>query len=197
MQISPTIQIDENYHANGVLIRHNELSSTKMSGVSYTLHALIGVSLISLPNDIANNFISSVEARVDSSKRIILGESSVAGATFDLLKIENLNKIGKLKELNYNWNGNGAEAFTSEEIELFERIINALNIQPQIAPTGKGSLFIQYEDNANNVLAFDVSIERVEKVFVPQGVFANAETEVYTEQFVYNILQSVNDFYGY
>lgn len=197
MQISTAIQIDDNYHANGVLIRHNELSSTKMSGVSFTLHALIGVSLLSLPENSVNMYRSNVETRVDSQDRVYFGESSVVGTSFDLLKIENLNKIGKLKELNYNWNGNGAEDFTSEEIELFEKIINALNVQPQIAPTGKGSLYIQYEDNANNVLAFDVSIERVEKVFVPKGVFANAQTEVYTDQFINNILQSVKDFYGF
>ena len=40
-------------------------------------------------------------------------------------------------------------------------------------------------------------LKEYQKVFVPKGVFANAQTEVYTDQFINNILQSVKDFYGF
>ena len=60
------------------------------------------------------------------------------------LKHENLEKIEKISHFDYGWNGNGGLKFTREAIDAFRRIIDGLNRQPKIAPTGRNSLFINF-----------------------------------------------------
>lgn len=117
--------------------------------------------------------------------------------TIDLLRLDNLNKIEKIAAFENDWNGNGGEAFTSQAISVFKEIINTLDKQPQIAPTGRNTLLMQFELEDKSLLAFEVGEKKVEKVYVPQGDYAKAEAEVFTENMALKMKESVKQFYGF
>ena len=85
--------------------------------------------------------------------------------------------------------------FSSKVISFFRSVIEILDKQPQIAPTGRNSLLMQYELEDNSVLAFEVCESRVEKVFVPKGDYSKAEAETFTNNMEQRIKESVTLFY--
>ena len=138
------------------------------------------------------SMITTLNSKVDVNE--------LAGAKvpcFDLLKISNLNKINKMAGFEENWNGNGAKVFSPEAIALFEEIIMNLDQQPEIAPTGRNSLYLQYDANDGSLLAFEVFEKKIEKVFVPRGDMNKAETECVSTNLIRYIEENVNRFYGF
>ena len=114
----------------------------------------------------------------------------------DLLKIENLRKIRNMSFFEEDWNGTGGSAFSENAIKLFEDIIEMLEVQPQIAPTGRNSLLLQYELDDKSLLAFEVSESRTDKVYIPEGDYSAAQTDVFTKDVKQKIKESVEEFYG-
>lgn len=116
--------------------------------------------------------------------------------SIDLLQIENINKIKSMSKFEADWNGTGGMAFSQKAIARFITIIETLDKQPQIAPTGRNSLLMQYKLENKSILAFEVSEDKVEKVFVPYGNYSSAKVEVFTDDFKQQIKESVKLFYG-
>lgn len=126
-----------------------------------------------------------------------MGFSGLDNKVIDLMKIENLNKIDKISGFKEDWNGNGGKAFQKNTIIFLKEIINTLDKQPQIAPTGRNSLLMQYELDDKSLLAFEVNEKRAEKVYVPKGDYAKAEVDIYTENIGKKMKESVAHFYGF
>lgn len=115
--------------------------------------------------------------------------------TGDLMKIKNLNKIENMALFEEDWNGTGGRKFTTKAISIFKDVIEALEHQPEIAPTGRNSLYMEYEFTDNSVLAFEVAETFTEKVYVPKGDFSLATVERYTQNIIENIVLSVRGIY--
>lgn len=115
----------------------------------------------------------------------------------NLLKQENINKIQKMAEFEEDWNGTGGCIFSKTAISMFMEIIETVDKQPQIAPTGRNSILMQYELADKSILAFEVSEQRVEKVLVPQQDYSLADIEVFTENLSQKINECVRSFYGF
>lgn len=62
----------------------------------------------------------------------------------EITKSENLKKIDALSKLKPGWNGSDGMPFSMDSIRVFKNVINALHMQPQIAPTGRNSLFMRF-----------------------------------------------------
>ena len=106
--------------------------------------------------------------------------------TIDLMKVGNLNKIEKMAAFDDDWNGTGGSIFS---IEMLEK-------QPEIAPTGRNSLLMQYELDDKSLLVFEVSEEKTEKVYIPKGDYSMAQMELFTENTGYRRNECVENFYG-
>ena len=126
-----------------------------------------------------------------------VSESSILenSKCIDLLQIINLDKIHKMSEFQNNWNGTGGKEFSREAISKFERIIKALSHQPEIAPTGRNSLFMQYKFN-NRTLAFEVREKNTDSVLVTDNNYSLAQINSYMFDEEENIRNEVNKFYG-
>lgn len=111
-----------------------------------------------------------------------------------ILKKENIKKIEQMKSFDDNWNGYGAKKFTSEAIAHFKEIIQNLDVQPDIAPTGRNSLFMQYELD-NDILTFEVSADKTEKVYVQNDDYDHAKVEQFYTNVISKIKDSVKNFY--
>lgn len=116
--------------------------------------------------------------------------------TIDLMRVENLNKINKMSLFDDNWNGTGGKTFSFHAISFFKTIIETLIKQPEIAPTGRNSLLMQYVLDDKSLLAFEVSENKAEKVYIPRGDYSMAQMEEFTENIVQRIKESVEIFYG-
>ena len=115
---------------------------------------------------------------------------------FDLLKMENLKKIDCISAFQENWNGVGGQTFSDSSISMFKSIIESAYKQPNIAPTGRGSLLLQYELDDRSLLAFEVKETNIEMVSVPHGDYSSASSEVFTDNFIQQINSRVEQFYG-
>lgn len=112
----------------------------------------------------------------------------------DLLKGKNLMALDSMSKFEYDWNGNGGKKFSDNSISLFKQVINELIKQPEIAPTGRDSLYIEYTLNDGSLLVFELSPDELDEVYIPQGDYSRAESAVYTSDYSRNINDSVNNF---
>lgn len=114
----------------------------------------------------------------------------------DLMQIDNINKINKMKRFQDDWNGTGGVKFTEKAISTFIDVIECLDVQPWIAPTGRNSLLMQYELSDGSKLAYELMENRLDEVYVPNGDFSRAVTATYTQDFGRHVGERVKIFYG-
>lgn len=58
---------------------------------------------------------------------------------------ENLERLWEISRLEENWNGYGAKPISQIILDRAEIIIRNVSVQPEIFPTGRGSIQMQYE----------------------------------------------------
>ncbi|MGM9551961.1 MAG: hypothetical protein ACI3XA_06850 [Clostridia bacterium] len=115
----------------------------------------------------------------------------------DAMQQKNLRKIDLMAEFDENWNGNGGRAFTAEAISRFREVIKNVPTQPKIAPTGRNSLYMEYRKTDGSILAFEVTVTRVEMVNVPQGQYNKATVKQFEgDSYLENIINGVVEFNG-
>ena len=107
----------------------------------------------------------------------------------------NLQTLNEMKKLENDWNGNGGIAFSSELIAIFTDIIRALEKQPQMAPTGRGSLQIQYELPDRSYLGFEIFKDKVVMLEVPERDYSRAKTYTESKKTIDFINKNVRRFY--
>ncbi len=126
----------------------------------------------------------------------ILNSKSISNG-IDLMKLENLNKIDKMSQFDDNWDGNGSLPFSEDAICLFRQVIENLEKQPQIAPTGRNSLYMQYEQDDNSMLAYELSENKTEEVFAPNGDYSKMQTRILKGNIIREINGGIEKFYGF
>lgn len=78
----------------------------------------------------------------------------------DIKKVNNIRKLNSFQDLAENWNGYGAPAFQDEVLEKVRNILEFIPIQPDVFPTGRGSIQLEYENEAN-YLEFEIYPDRI------------------------------------
>lgn len=73
----------------------------------------------------------------------------------------NKRKLEAFKKLSDNWNGYNGEPFEEELIASVEKIIADLDYQPQIFPTGRGSIQIEKQIDEDNFVEIEISKDEV------------------------------------
>lgn len=180
-----------------------EKKSYSKAGFTRTIAFMVfaGATVLKMPSSeeivLNNDFATSPYIQYINLNKETRCEDLCTNRALDLMKIENINKIRKMALFEENWNGTNGRAFSQNAIRLFEIVINSLDKQPQIAPTGRNSLLLQYELEDKSMLAFEVCETRTEKVLIPKGDYKLAEMEVYTENICQKIKESVEFFYGF
>lgn len=109
------------------------------------------------------------------------------------LKDKNLEKIKKMSLFKADWNGNDSLPFTIDAISIFERVIRHLPVQPEIAPTGRNSLLLQYERKDGDMLLFELKENNAEMAFISKGDFTKAQCENIDNDVVNTIVKRVEE----
>ena len=73
----------------------------------------------------------------------------------------NLERLENIAELETDWNGYGAEPFSAALVEEIKDIILSLHDQPEIFPTGRNSIQLEYHLPDESYLEFEVFEDKV------------------------------------
>ena len=71
----------------------------------------------------------------------------------------NKRKLRAIKRLEKGWNGYNGEAIDEKLISMVENLLSHLDYQPQVYPTGRGTIQIETYFDKNNFLEIEVSLE--------------------------------------
>ncbi len=85
------------------------------------------------------------------------GNDRFISARADDLKTHNLNKLGQIRSLRDNWNGNGAPALPKDVINRVEALISELVIQPEVFPTALGTIQLEYDNSRRDHMEIEIS----------------------------------------
>lgn len=133
----------------------------------------------------AYNYTMNSEIYSDSKEQLSGG--------VDMLQIKNINKLNEFSKLAYNWNGYGAEEFSYSLIQKLFTIIRNINYEPEIFPTGRQSIQLEYENNSGKYLELEVYDEKVDVLFIHEN---DDEEEFSIPNDINEINKVVSMFYG-
>ena len=88
---------------------------------------------------------------------------------------DNLDRLNMIEQLEDNWNGEGASAFSRELVVKVRNIVLKLNLQPEVFPTARDSIQLEHYIN-KKYLEFEVSEQSRCKVFCADE-FGNTRTD--------------------
>lgn len=113
---------------------------------------------------------------------------------FDARKEENKQILNEISMLDENWNGYGGASFSEKKIEFFRKLIDQLDSQPVISPTGRSSLYLEYSEG-EDTLGFEVFTDKMNMAFVSADRATFSET--YKDKFGETINKQVKHYYGH
>ena len=109
--------------------------------------------------------------------------------------LKNALLLREISMLEDDWNDDGAPKFSEECIALAQRVINNLPTQPLIAPTFRGTVYMEYKRSDRSSLAFEIGENVVDIAYIPQQNFELAIEKKITENIIAIIRKDVIDFY--
>lgn len=111
---------------------------------------------------------------------------------FSMEKMMGLNMINQFRNLEFNWNGNGAEPFSEQLLQKSITVLNCLDHTPEIYPTASKSIQFEYEKENGEYLEFEIFDSYIHVFKVDKE-----ENEIeFVENDLFKINQMVVDFYG-
>ena len=108
---------------------------------------------------------------------------------------KNVERLKEIKNLCFDWNGYGANAFSDNLIDKCEKIINRLVVQPSIHPTGRNSIQFEYRLDDGSYLEFEIFEDKILCLEVPKRNYSDAITLIITNFDDDAINKIINDFY--
>lgn len=105
-----------------------------------------------------------------------------------------LEKLGQIKNLNYNWNGYGAEPFSPNVVRRVEETVPWLKYVPEVYPTANGTIQLEYHKLDGSYL--EIEMGRKEQVSVYIEFSDGEEREFEASYKASELNRIVGDFYG-
>lgn len=150
--------------------------------------AMVAASLSAMPGPL-------VSVQQKSSDIVDVSNSCQTDAFVDLSqKSESLRALKQIQDLPKDWNGYGGAVISLNVIELARNIVMQLEYQPEIYPTGRGTIQMQYELSDKSYLEFEIYGDKIEVLKVPQRIYEKAEEFSITADKYYEINDVVKRF---
>lgn len=111
-------------------------------------------------------------------------------------KTNSLRTLENIQKLEKDWNGYGAESFPADVISLSRDIVMILDYQPEIFPTGRQTVQMEYELSDRSYLEIEIYEERIKIMEVPQRRYSEAKTFELPAKEYSKIATVVNNFCG-
>lgn len=136
---------------------------------------------------------------IDQISAFKLFENIDVTTTYDSAKwsdaiLDSYIKLGQIKRLGDNWNGCGARAFDDVLINTVYKLIPMLIRQPEIFPTGRNTIQLEYDGTNESYLEIEIMNEGLANILLIDKEGQEKEyTDVPNEN---NINKLVKEFYG-
>ena len=127
-----------------------------------------------------------VRWRYDESKGVSCMEMNARSS--------NLKKLFEMSKLEEDWNGYSAKKISNRIIELAKSILDIVEQQPEIYPTGRGTINMQYELKDKSYLEFELFDNRIECLKVPKREYSKAVTESINEENIVRVSKILKEF---
>ena len=153
----------------------------KLAPIKETQYALVGqFAEISLEHDAIKDEINNLRKIYSENYQL-------------KKKLNNINTVLSFKKFGSDWNGNGAEPFSENIIQKALDFINSqlLRFQPNVFPTGRQSVQLEYEKSNGNYLEIEIFDDKCSAY----SEIEDKETEY--ESLSFNeIIKLINEFYS-
>ena len=107
---------------------------------------------------------------------------------------ENLTRLEEFRMLEKDWNGYGAEPIPFAAIDRVISIIKRLSVQPEIFPTGRETIQLEWDMNDGDYLEFEIGTDTIGMLFVPERNYhAPTERETITEHELFEAAEQFFD----
>lgn len=104
---------------------------------------------------------------------------------------ENLNTLHQISELEDNWDNEGAQSFEKDLIKKVVHLVETIRFQPQIFPTARDSIQLEYDKKNGDYLEFEIFKNSAKMFFCSHG------GEHYEKDIDITLIgKMVADFYG-
>lgn len=131
--------------------------------------------------------------KIESNSKTNLIEPDIKKA---LDKTRNLRTLENIQKLENDWNGYGAESFPTNVISLSRDIVMILDYQPEIFPTGRQTVQMEYELSDRSYLEIEVYEGKIKIMEVPQRRYSEAKIFELSARDYSKIATIVNGFCG-
>jgi len=107
-----------------------------------------------------------------------------------------MSRLHEIELLSCNWNGNGAEPFSSTLVSKCRNIISNLNIIPQLYPTANGSIQLEYYKADGSLLEFNIFDKKI-TMFKKSAILENGKRKRESRDYISEevIRMEVEQFY--
>lgn len=147
-------------------------------------------------NYISNEIFES-KRKPSMSNSFIFSATSVNSFSIDLTMLTNIRKINAIKKFKKNWNGVNGASFSKESIDLFVDIIKNCIVQPEIAPTGRGTLLLQFDIDINNTLYYELGLNELNQTVFSNDKIDRKNTKKYKKNFSRRINEKLREYYAF
>ncbi len=126
-----------------------------------------------------NNF---VDTRNNATKNMEVFRLAYLYDDENNLLFKNKKIVESFNKLNPNWNGCGGLKIDQQSINLVSNLLSYLNKQPDIFPTGRGTIHLEYDFAEKRYLEFEVYSDRIHIFYDIDDDFHNEDI-----QFIKNV----------
>ena len=98
-------------------------------------------------------------------------------------EVENQRKLTAFSFFFFFWDGKDGLPFSKKNIAFFRNIISSLEIQPEVAPTPNGGIYLRYIMPNNTILSFELYKSAMIETIIPNGNYDLLINRTYESSF--------------
>lgn len=110
----------------------------------------------------------------------------------DMLKA--FRKLRNILGYGDNWDGDGGKPFDIKLVEVVKNILVGISLQPEIFPTGRGSIQMEYEGTNESYLEIEIKSQDKATVYMVRKDGTETEKDIAPD--VTSINRFIEEFYG-
>ncbi len=111
-------------------------------------------------------------------------------------RLENMKRLDDILALPEDWNGYHAKPFSKDLVDKCKNVVETLTYQPDVYPTGRQSIQLQYQLEDESYLEFEIFKDKTVCLYVPQGIYEKAIEQHFIHAEEQQIKEKTDWFYG-
>lgn len=175
----------------------NSLSISKILKSSLVIFSFASVSILSPTSFDGNHqnyklLSNNKHYNCDENETEILEPDNFKAIS----KTDSIRALEEIQNLEENWNGCGAKPIPESVINLSRDIVMELDYQPEVFPTARRTIQMEYELDDNSYLEFEVYPNYIAVMEVPKRDYSKAINKIISSRDYRKLALIVSNFHG-